>query len=152
MSYWNVTREEGYRCVGKGWHTLLDALFDFTEKHNITVVQVKEKFGGLRFYTNGIADEKVMDECWKMTQDAERKSVTMCEECGHPGKRRMGGWIKTLCDDHAKGAEKGDIDDIEIYSIPDATGFSSPAPTCADDTGSSSGCGCGAGCGGKVEF
>jgi hypothetical protein len=24
-----------------------------------------------------------------------------CEVCGQPGKRREGGWIKTLCDEHA---------------------------------------------------
>ena len=24
----------------------------------------------------------------------------MCEECGAPGKRTQGGWVRTLCDFH----------------------------------------------------
>ena len=23
-----------------------------------------------------------------------------CEDCGHPGTQRDGGWIRTLCDQH----------------------------------------------------
>lgn len=66
---------------------------DFIEQ--VVVEQIKEKFGGLRFYYLG-GDEKIegmvrMAECW---------AIHACEECGKPGKSRNGGWIKTLCDEH----------------------------------------------------
>jgi hypothetical protein len=31
---------------------------------------------------------------------AESMSAILCEECGAPGERRHGGWIRTLCDEH----------------------------------------------------
>lgn len=61
----------------------------------IEVQQIKEKFGGLRFYYNG-GDEHIsgmvtMAECW-----AHRS----CETCGDRGEQRNGGWVRTLCDKH----------------------------------------------------
>lgn len=61
----------------------------------VVVEQIKEKFGGLRFYYSG-GDERV----WGMVRMAESWADNSCEECGAPGKRRSGGWIKTLCDHH----------------------------------------------------
>lgn len=59
--------------------------------------QVKEKFGGLRFYhVNG--DEFVMGAIAL----AEKMSYTICEECGAASKTRGGGWVRTLCDEHAE--------------------------------------------------
>ena len=59
--------------------------------------QVKEKFGGLRFYhVNG--DEFVSGA----VALAEKMSYTICEECGQPGKLRNTTWMRTLCDMHAK--------------------------------------------------
>ena len=66
----------------------------------VVAVQVKEKFGTLRFYYNG--GDKVVDGIERM---AESMSAVMCEECGTPGRSRGGGWIRTLCDAHAE--EKG---------------------------------------------
>jgi hypothetical protein len=59
--------------------------------------QVKEKFGTLRFYYSGGDD--VIDGMVRM---AESMSAVTCEQCGCPGKQRSGGWIRTLCDEHAK--------------------------------------------------
>ena len=56
--------------------------------------QVKEKFGGLRFYMTCGSDEIV-----GLISEAEALSYTTCEECGKPGEARRGGWIHTLCDD-----------------------------------------------------
>jgi hypothetical protein len=66
--------------------------------------QVKEKFGGLRFY--------MTTETEKMDRDiseAVGKSFKTCEVCGLRGRERDGGWILTLCDKHAndKNAEGG---------------------------------------------
>ena len=35
-----------------------------------------------------------------MVRMAEAWADASCEECGAPGERRNGGWIKTLCDKH----------------------------------------------------
>jgi hypothetical protein len=63
-----------------------------------TAVQVKEKFGGLRFYTNGATD--IQDAYITF---AEMISVRTCEVCGKPGKRTSDGWIRTLCKEHMVG-------------------------------------------------
>lgn len=61
----------------------------------VEAVQVKEKFGGLRFYING-GDKHI----WALVDFAEAMSYRVCEICGKPGKTREGGWILTLCDEH----------------------------------------------------
>ena len=63
--------------------------------------QIKEKFGGLRFYTRK-HDDRVQD----MITVAEYLSEMTCEVCGAPGERRGGGWVKTLCDTHHKEREE----------------------------------------------
>lgn len=69
---------------------------DITPKVNwIEIQQIKEKFGGLRFYYEG-GD----DEISGMVRIAERWTNKTCETCGNKGERRSGGWIRTLCDFH----------------------------------------------------
>jgi hypothetical protein len=100
-------------CVGPGWWPILEALCDQIHNHvewkqnqlekyrrgpgctDVSVRQIKEKFGGLRFYYDG-GD----DEIRGMVRMAEAWASHACEECGAPGKSREGGWIKTLCDTH----------------------------------------------------
>jgi len=65
------------------------------EVAQVTVNQIKEKFGGLRFYYSG-GD----DEISGMVRMAESWADIACEQCGGIGKRRSGGWIRTLCDTH----------------------------------------------------
>ena len=59
------------------------------------VVQVKEKFGTLRFYANQI-DERAA----AYIDFAEHMSGKICEVCGAPGTRGGKVWIKTLCETH----------------------------------------------------
>lgn len=66
--------------------------------------QVKEKFGTLRFYYEG-GDDYIS----AIINFAESESCHTCEVCGRRGKTRHGGWIRTLCDEHAK-AENRDIE------------------------------------------
>jgi len=97
-------------AVGKGWYPILEALcaniqshIDWQNKNHekhpvveqVIVEQIKEKFGGLRFYYQG-GDDNVHG----MVRMAESCAANCCEECGAPGKRRNGGWIRTLCDHH----------------------------------------------------
>lgn len=62
--------------------------------YGFSVVQVKEKFGTLRFYANA-SNERIS----RLITLAERLTDTTCEDCGEAGKERPGGWIRTLCDD-----------------------------------------------------
>jgi len=59
----------------------------------VTLDQVKEKFGTLRFYYTG-GD----DEISGMVRMAESMSAITCEGCGKPGTQTKGGWIKTICE------------------------------------------------------
>jgi hypothetical protein len=74
----------------------------------VVATQVKEKFGALRFYYSG-GDDFVDG----VITFAENMSAVTCEMCGKPGKMRYGGWIQTLCDEHAVEAGKTDV--IEEY-------------------------------------
>lgn len=92
----------GCEC-GDGWYDLLDRLCTkiqaYVDEHNIKqveAVQVKEKFGTLRFYINGGPDA-----IHTFISEAESESAITCEECGKPGKLRGGGWLRTLCDNHS---------------------------------------------------
>jgi hypothetical protein len=68
-----------------------------------TIVQVKEKFGSLRFYINGGTPEM-----YNYISFAEAMSGRTCEVCGAPGKSRNNGWIKVLCNKHHIALESPD--------------------------------------------
>jgi hypothetical protein len=61
----------------------------------VTLDQVKEKFGTLRFYYSG-GDDYISG----MVTMAEAMSGVTCETCGSPGERKGGGWVRTMCDHH----------------------------------------------------
>jgi hypothetical protein len=91
-----------YDQVGKGWHPLLDKIFAILPEDAV-VLQVKEKFGGLRFYVDYV-DEKVLD----FIDEVEAESFKICEVCGQPGEcKPIGGWYQTLCPQHQKEVEAG---------------------------------------------
>ena len=108
----------GFDC-GDGWYNIINALCSNIQHHidwaqeqkekygrgdgcsQVVAVQVKEKFGTLRFYTTG-GDEQI----YGMIRMAESMSAVTCEECGAPGRLRPGGWIRTLCDTHAPKEEE----------------------------------------------
>lgn len=70
------------------------------EVPQVIVEQIKEKFGGLRFYYTG-GDDKIDG----MVRMAERWADHACEECGAPGTSGGKGWIKTLCPTHRAEAD-----------------------------------------------
>lgn len=98
----------GFGC-GDGWYQLiyiLSADIENVAKHHAIdqnseqwpeVTQVKEKFGTLRFYIKCQALD-IQKEVHRLISEAEFKSVTICEQCGAPGKIRFGSWLKTTCD------------------------------------------------------
>lgn len=88
----------GVTC-GDGWALILDRMFaDFREiGGRIEVGQIKEKFGVLRVYID--TAQFNMEQVQARVAQAERESDSVCENCGNPGKKRDGGWIRTLCDE-----------------------------------------------------
>ncbi len=90
-------RDLAYRSVGPGWRPLVAAIYDFIEVHDQTVevLQVKEKFGGLRFYVR----ESQNPQTREVISKAESASYTTCDRCGAPGSihNSSGNWVKTRC-------------------------------------------------------
>jgi hypothetical protein len=96
ITEWNQRHVENFP-VGEGWRPLVEKLVcDICAiDTSVTVSQVKEKFGGLRFYIYAGSPE-----VWKLIEKAERASYTICEECGAPSKCRSKakyGWIYNRC-------------------------------------------------------
>jgi hypothetical protein len=97
----------GFEC-GDGWFNILDQLMANIQHHidwkerqglgvsQVTVDQVKEKFGTLSFYYTG-GDEYISG----LVDMASSISGVTCEVCGKPGKQNDGGWIKTRCEEHS---------------------------------------------------
>ena len=98
------TLEQGLASVGDGWHDLVRGFFQACDDAGVAVSQVKEKFGALRIYTDG-APEYI----WDLANELEVKSTKVCEDCGKRGKPRSGGWIRTLCNEHADGREETNL-------------------------------------------
>jgi len=89
----------GFACLD-GW---FDLIYELSQKLEIIspitqATQVKEKFGGLRFYYNGATEVGS-----RLIQNAEEKSYHTCELCGKKGVLREDlGWVRTLCLKHYK--------------------------------------------------
>lgn len=110
--YPNLFREYPRSGFGlsKGWEALANVLCDVLEREiskipeevrvHVYCVQVKEKFGTLRWYMS--SQTPVMDGAIAV---AELMSGNICEYCGMPGKLRAGSWILTLCDEHSSTKE-----------------------------------------------
>jgi hypothetical protein len=83
--------------VDCGWLGLVKELIEELIKAgwNRQICQVKEKFGGLRFYINDAPEE-----VWQLIDKYERLSQGVCEKCGEPGSLNRTGWWKTLCENH----------------------------------------------------
>ncbi|RKZ95623.1 MAG: hypothetical protein DRQ40_03190 [Gammaproteobacteria bacterium] len=93
-------------CCGEGWFILINELSQQVEAIAVDmknrgclenelpiVVQVKEKFGGLRFYMR-----HQNDEISSLIEEAEAKSYRICERCGLLGKlMKDDGWYRTEC-------------------------------------------------------
>jgi hypothetical protein len=87
---------------GDGWYTLINELsrqlteYATENKITIEVAQVKEKFGTLSFYIDGVP-KRHYDEVNSLIGVAEAASAKICERCGKPGKVAGTGWLKCLC-------------------------------------------------------
>jgi hypothetical protein len=125
----------GFECRD-GWFYTINKLSEKLEFLNnqdvgfqIVAVQVKEKFGTMRFYFKTIGSDGVETEnlnidfmgtarfvktpesvsLWytivnELVCSAEQSTERICEVCGKPSKgpKRYGGWVRTLCEEHEK--------------------------------------------------
>jgi len=93
----------GIEC-GDGWYWLIDQLCNTIQRYindnqhlqiaQVVAEQVKEKYGGLRFYFRG-GDNLIEGMVWL----AEHLSLHICETCGSTQNvSQSEGWIVTLCD------------------------------------------------------
>ena len=113
----------GFDC-GDGWYDLIDTLCGEIQHHidnrkrnrevllkketfdpnmvpeeipQVIAVQVKEKFGSLRFYYDG-GDDYING----VVRMAESMSCKICMTCGKPGEMVTKGWWHVACDEHWK--------------------------------------------------
>ena len=99
----------GVECH-KGWEKLYLPLLQLCDLLGIEVLQVKEKFGGMRFYVGGVKTE-LSDMVHAFIDSMEHLSYSTCEECGIENNQYRdnnythkvkvtteGSWLLTLCE------------------------------------------------------
>lgn len=116
----------GFDC-GDGWFGLLDALGETLRARQDAIdteceaVQVKEKFGTLRFYVRG------RDAfCSGAIDLAEALSARVCERTGAQGVLYGGAWVQTLSPELADGRkpESMSVFGVDLNRIPATAGAS----------------------------
>ncbi len=84
--FWYPILEKGFEKISK--------IIKDSGKTDFRIVQVKEKFGGLRVYCNYYTDGVDV-----VIEEMEKECNHTCEKCGSPeGELRMEGWWAVLCD------------------------------------------------------
>lgn len=80
---------------------------------NFNICQIKEKFGGLRFYWGCDVDSEEIQRLHGAVELAESLSFSICEECGNTASEtkapKGSGWVRTLCEPHHR-ARQAEID------------------------------------------
>lgn len=71
----------------------------------VTVEQVKEKYGTLRFYVS-----QYTHTIGALIHMAESMSAKTCETCGAPGKMTGRGWLSVRCREHTAPENLADYD------------------------------------------
>lgn len=112
---WTVLVHELTECIQNMLENANYTIEDDKYKLRVEIDQIKEKYGGLRFYYHLTVDEEMpekdrpkynkidkwgsyMDQISGAVWFAERMSYHICEGCGNPGKLRDTAWRKTRCD------------------------------------------------------
>lgn len=91
-------------AMDSGWHKAFgiqmceEIKAQLKKEHNLykyRIIQIKEKFGGLRWY-----DECSSREIKNIIQKYEEISYKTCIICGKPATKISNGWICPYCDEH----------------------------------------------------
>lgn len=98
-----------YECED-GWAALIVECHERLSEidPNYKILQIKEKFGGLRYYftPSESLDQSLVNQMIKIASYCEARSFHICEICGNPGKLNTKlRWHKTLCEKHTEGRE-----------------------------------------------
>jgi len=108
--------KSSYYSIPAGWVSRVDKLCaDLTvlieehlknntynpDEYPFSVLQIKEKFGGLRFYfTSFCEDHEFHKELCKLVDKAEDDTYSICEVTGNPGKLcKLGSQYHTFCEE-----------------------------------------------------
>lgn len=100
--YWNDESELSFEC-GKGWWPIIIKAFDKllelelpqNEEYPFRIMQVKEKWAGLRIYTSYVNEE--IDEIIDSAQDEAEETCEYCGSKDNPEPRNVHGWWSNLC-------------------------------------------------------
>lgn len=119
--------DTSYRKYLPGWAPHIDQVVTAVQTFNvkyagptpedsqsIVILQIKEKFGGLRIYTrwSNVTSEDAQTEAHQIFQLIDQICATcegLCQDCGEPGDLvNIGGWAVTLCEKHhvERGAKR----------------------------------------------
>lgn len=77
------------------------------------ILDIKEKFGGLRFYCNGATNE-----AYKVIEKYSRLSYWICIECGKDATLISKGYISPFCDQCAKDKNDKLEDFMKVDFVP----------------------------------
>ncbi|HBO3959691.1 TPA: hypothetical protein P8N89_005490 [Pseudomonas aeruginosa] len=90
-----------FEC-GNGWYPAVHAALSFASKRNeekqlgLRIIQVKEKFAGLRIYRRG--GDELTEACFGA---ASVIAGSMCDVCSRLGYAdNQGGWAAVRCEEH----------------------------------------------------
>lgn len=102
----------GFEC-GDGWLNLIGKLCEDINNlpglpSDFKVQQIKQKFGGLRFYCGPYCDGLE-----SLIRKAEIESFKICEECGDVGSKDPTSkyWIQVVCEKHRR--QPSPIEDVD---------------------------------------
>jgi hypothetical protein len=109
---WGFTCDDGWFFLIHNLCKCIQSRIDLNPHLNLpqpVVVQVKEKFGTLRFYADNVDEETS-----GMIRFAEFLSGRICEECGKEGKvLNDNGWYVCRCPEHAAYIKNAVDEEIE---------------------------------------
>lgn len=86
----------------KGWSAIIQELYVKLEKFDISIIEIKEKWGVLRIIYDfeGNDNDEDRKKIREILQEAEDKSSVICELCGKDAElKNIDGWLKTYCND-----------------------------------------------------
>ena len=93
-----------------------EELIKNNELDTYKIIQIKEKFGGLRWYDNGFYEEGY-EEYQTWLNKYEDLSFTTCIACGKPAIGYTKGWITPLCKDCMKDMPYDPIEEYKTLDI-----------------------------------
>jgi hypothetical protein len=127
----NLNRTTGYPTCEEGWRELLERMCErmetaLLEGETIRIVQIQEKFAGLRCYWRGNVSTATTAKIMEAIALAEARSACTCEQCGAEGRLyNRGGLYATRCAAHALGAEvpERDSEIVHVVRVATADGY-----------------------------